>query len=318
MTGCGGSGVKVDPGTLRLVNREIPAQLARGFAMGAADIVPGVSGGTVALVLGIYTRLISNVKTGASALGSLVKGDLDGVRARFSEVDWGFLIPLGVGVLAAVGLLSSVLHTLLEDRPVEMAGLFFGLIVASVVLAWRLLKAPTGAHAAVVVAVGALAFVILGLRESTAKPEEALIESSTALPYFFGAGALAICAMILPGVSGSFILLLLSMYEPLLAAVDERDVLPLLVFAAGAVVGLAVFSSLLDRLLTEHHDWVLAALVGLMLGSLRVLWPWPGGIDTTSLSAPSDPVVVPVALGVVAAVIVLVVGFLAPTDETAA
>jgi len=286
--------------------------------MGAADIVPGVSGGTVALVLGIYTELITNVKTGASALGSLLTGDITAFKDRLGEVDWLFLVPLGVGVLAAVGLLSSVLHDLLVDNPVEMAGLFFGLIVASIVLAWRLLDAATSAHAGVVAAVGAVAFGLLGLRESTASPEDVVSDGGTALPLFLLAGALAICAMILPGVSGSFILLLLGMYEPLLAAVDDRDLLPVIIFMLGAVIGLALFSSLLDRLLTNHHDWVLAALIGLMLGSLRVLWPWPGGIDTTNLGAPSDSVLVPVVLGLVAAGVVLAVGFLGPGEPSEA
>jgi putative membrane protein len=114
--------------------------------------------------------------------------------------------------------------------------------------------------------------------------------------------------MILPGISGSFILLMLGMYEATIGAVDDREIVTLLVFAAGATIGLALFSTLLDRLLRDHHDTVIAALIGLMAGSLRVLWPWPDGTETTALGTPTEPLI-PVLLAVAGFVAVLAIGW---------
>jgi putative membrane protein len=283
-------------------------QFIRGFLMGSADIVPGVSGGTVALVVGIYERLIHSIRQGAAALGRLVRLDGKGAIQKLETVDWAFLVPLGVGILTAVILLSSVVGDLLDERPVEMAGLFFGLIIGSTVIAWHLLRSPQSYHALIAAVVAVVAFLALGLRGGGVDEESVSQASNPAMLAFFLAGAIAICAMILPGVSGSFLLVMLGMYEPVLDAISDRDLGSVLVFGTGCIIGLALFSTLLDRLLASNHDDVLAALIGLMLGSLRVLWPWPGGIDTTELARPTDPVVVPIALAVVAAVVVILVG----------
>ena len=277
-------------------------QLARGFAMGAADIVPGVSGGTVALLLGIYERLLRSIGSAARALGRLVRGDAAGALSRIREVEWTFLVPLVVGILAAVAALSSLLARLLEDYPEEMAGLFFGLVVASIIVAFGLLKRLDGPRLILLLAVAVVAFFLLGLQSGPV--------ASPSLLAFFGAGAIAICAMILPGISGSFLLLMIGMYAAVLDAVNERALGDLLVFALGVVIGIALFSSALTWLLERAHDTVLAALIGLMLGSLRVLWPWPNGvgvisdetdkvIDGTGLDWPaSGDVLVPVLLAV--------------------
>ncbi len=284
--------------------------------MGAADIVPGVSGGTVALVLGIYEHLIASIHQGAVALGRLVRGDWRGAVQELKEVDWMFLIPLGVGILTAVAALSSVIGGLLDDYPVEMAGLFFGLITGSAVIAWHLLKSPMPSHLVIALIVGVVAFLALGLRGGGVDEESVTQAASPALWAFFFSGAIAICAMILPGVSGSFLLVMLGMYEPVLDAISDRDIGSILIFAVGCVIGLALFSTLLNKLLATRHDQVLAALIGLMVGSLRVLWPWPGGIDTTELAGPSDPIVGPVVLAVASAIVVIIVGRLAiPSDE---
>ncbi len=140
---------------------------------------------------------------------------------------------------------------------------------------------------------------------------------------FFGAGAVAICAFILPGVSGSFLLLSLGMYQAVLAAVNDREVTVILVFALGAAISLAVFSRILERLLERHHDAVTAVLVGLMIGSMRILWPWPNGLGdadgagATVLGAPRGDIAVPVALAIAGAAVVLVVGRLAQRSQPA-
>lgn len=254
--------------------------VAGGFLMGTADLVPGVSGGTIALVLGIYERLVDSIREGSSALGSLARGDLGGFRSHLRQVEWVFLLPLLGGILLAVVALASFLDNQLEERPTILAGLFFGLVVGSVVVAWGLLDEPAVRPALVGGVVAVTLFVLLGLGEEATVSDPSLL-------VFLGAGALAICAMILPGISGSLILLLVGMYAAVLEAVNQRDLLVIGVFLLGAVAGLAVFSQLLYWALRRHHDVILGGLIGLMAGSLRVLWPWPEGVETSALAAPA-------------------------------
>jgi len=278
--------------------------------MGAADIVPGVSGGTVALVVGIYERLITNVRAGAAVVGAVVRGRLAEVPARLREIEWLWIGALLVGIGAAILTLAHAIEVLLEEQPVRMAALFFGLIVGSVFLAWRLVSRRTTGRVLVAAGSAAAAFVVLGFRSGpVADPGPGL---------FLAAGAVAICAMILPGVSGSFLLLMLGMYDNVLGAVNDRDLVVLAAFGLGCVIGLAAFSTLLHWLLAHHHDTVMAALVGLMIGSLRVLWPWPDGTDTTAMGRPADDVVVPVLLIGVGIVVVLGVVELAERSAGAA
>lgn len=261
--------------------------------MGAADLVPGVSGGTIALVIGIYERLVASIREGSSALGALVRFDANGLRSHLGRVEWQLLIPLLAGILLAVFSLSQVLAHQLETNPEVMAGGFFGLVVGSVLIAWGLLRSPSIGRYLIALAVGAALFVILGLGD------EGSIDAPNLL-IFFGAGSLAVCAMILPGISGSLILLLIGMYAPVLAAVNDRDLASLGAFVLGAVVGLALFSQVLHWALQHHHDRVLAGLVGLMAGSLRVLWPWPEGVESAVLGSPDmsvPAVVVAAAIG---------------------
>jgi putative membrane protein len=278
----------------------------RGFAMGAADIVPGVSGGTIALILGIYERLIASVRAGSKALTLLVRRDVAGFRRWMAAVDWTFIVPLGVGILVAVFLLASILRDLLHDQAEIMSALFLGLVAGSVVVAWRLIREPRLNHALIIIGVGLLIFVLLGLRGGTNEESVGQL-SEPALWAFFVAGAIAICAMILPGVSGSFLLVIMGMYAPVLAAVTDREFAALGVFLLGAVVGLALFSQVLYLALQRAHDLVLAVLIGLMAGSLRVLWPWPNGVDSTEIGPPEGDVLVAVVLAVVAFVVIVVV-----------
>jgi putative membrane protein len=275
--------------------------------MGAADIVPGVSGGTIALIVGIYERLIASVRAGSSALGHLLRGDLPGFRHWFRTVEWAFIMPLGAGILLAILTLAGALETLLHEQPEEMAGLFTGLIAGSVVVAWPLVRQWTPGRIGILIGVAAGVFVLFGLRGGTSDDTVAQA-ADPELWAFFISGAIAICAMILPGVSGSFLLVLLGMYSPVLDAVNDRDALALAVFLAGTVTGLALFSQLLHWLLQHRHDTVMAALIGLMAGSIRILWPWPDGLDSTELGAPGDDLVVTATLALVAFVVVIILG----------
>ena len=277
--------------------------------MGAADVVPGVSGGTVALLLGIYARLIDTVRAGAGVLGALVRGKLGEAWHRLRSFDWWFAVPLLVGIGAAGAALSSVIDRLLTDEPEAMAGLFFGLVGASVVVSWRLLKRPGVGLALVALAVGGLFFWLLELQSGPVVDPAAIA--------LFGAGIVAVCAMLLPGISGAFILLMLGVYPAVIGAVNDRTGTDLAAVGAGAVLGLALFSNLIGRVLERWHDPTLAVMVGLLLGSLRVLWPWPAGVGVISRHAeetingtglgwaPVDELWLPALLAIAAAALVL-------------
>ena len=276
----------------------LAAQVFRGLCMGAADVVPGVSGGTIALVLGIYERLVATVRQGSASLAYAARLDGKTAYRRLRQVDWFFIIPLLLGIFAAIVIVARPIQHLLEERPAEMAAAFFGLVVASIGIAWEGLRTRDAHRLGVMVAVGAVTFWALGLRTGQ--------EQDPALLFVFAAGLVAVCAMILPGISGAFILLMLGLYDFIIDAVNDRDLLVLGVFGVGCVVGLASFSSLLHALLRRYHDTVLAALIGLMLGSLRVLWPWPEGVESTVLGEPSwNEVPLALLVGIGAAVVVV-------------
>ena len=281
----------------------------KGFAVGSADLVPGVSGGTVALVTGIYRRLVGAIGTGAQSAGRLLKADFKGALRAAGRVDWAFLAPVLVGAALAVVSLARVVEGLLRDHPVRTAAVFFGLIAGAVWVAWKMIRHPGVLHVGLTGLVGAAAFVGFGLRSQ--------VVSDPGWYVFLGAGALAICAFILPGVSGSFVLLAIGMYQHVLATITEARLADLAVFALGAAVGLGLFSRLLTWLLSRYHDPVVAAMIGLMLGSFRILWPWPAGLGdetgagATTLGAPGPDIVAPVVLAAVSALVVVSVSALA-------
>jgi putative membrane protein len=238
--------------------------------MGASDVVPGVSGGTMAFILGIYEELIDAIKSfDLKSLQCLVTLKF---RSLLDRISWQFLLSVGMGILAAVFTLSKLLSWLLQNRPVFIWSFFLGLILASVlsvsrrVEAWRIL---TG----LCLVGGTLgSYFLVGL-----------VPGSTPNDYWFLflCGAVAICAMILPGISGSYILVLLGKYRYVLDAVNHREFFVLGLVAAGAVVGIIAFSRLLGWLLKNHHDLMVATLTGLMIGSLRKVWPWKETLEST-------------------------------------
>jgi putative membrane protein len=235
----------------------------KGFCMGASDVVPGVSGGTMAFILGIYEELIDAIRSfDLRSLKLLVTLKF---RLLLDHVSWQFLLAVGIGILTAIFTLSRVLAWLLQNRPVLIWSFFLGLILASVlsvsrrVVSWRVLTW----------------FSLLGGITGTYFLVGLVPVSTPSDPWFlFFCGAIAICAMILPGISGSFILVLLGKYQFVLEAVNQRDFLVLFIVAAGACVGIIAFSRLLGWLLRNYHDLMVAVLIGLMLGSLRKVWPW--------------------------------------------
>lgn len=236
----------------------------RGAAMGAAEIVPGVSGGTLAFILGIYEELIDSIRVIGQPrfIEAVLKFR---VKEVFQILNWKFLLFLAIGMFTAIFGLASTIEFLLENQPVYLWSFFFGLVLASVFVVTRRVKRwGAGTFAALALsAVGA--YLLVGL-----------VPAQTPNDWWFLilSGAIAICAMILPGISGSFILVLLGKYQFVLGAVTDRDVVTLGLVAVGAVLGLVTIAQLLGWLFKNYHDLTVAALIGLMLGSLRKIWPW--------------------------------------------
>jgi len=237
--------------------------------MGASDVVPGVSGGTMAFILGIYEELIDAIKSfDLKSLKLLVTLK---IRLLLDHISWRFLLAVGLGILIAIFSLARVLSWLLQNRPVLIWSFFLGLILASVVSVsrriekWHILTC----------------LCLLGGMIGTYFLVGLVPVSTPTTPWFlFLCGAIAICAMILPGISGSFILVLLGKYQFVLGAVNDRNFVVLSIVAAGACVGVALFSRLLGWLLNRYHDLMVAILTGLMLGSLRKVWPWKETIES--------------------------------------
>lgn len=261
---------------------------AQGLLMGGSDIIPGVSGGTMALIVGIYRRLIDSI----SSLFSVVLGAvrLDGValREHSREVEWRLIIPLILGIGTAIVVGAMVIPSLLERYPEQCRGLFFGLVAASLAIPWLRIE-EQGRREVIVAAVAAVVvYMLVGLPQARGA-------SPNLLRVFFSA-AVAICAMILPGVSGAFLLEALGIYRPTLEAGHRAlefsgpDVLYVLVFMAGAALGLGVFSKVLNWLIKHYQNVTMAALVGMMAGALRALWPWQTADRTLQWPQAGDPV----------------------------
>ena len=246
-----------------------------GVTMGSADVVPGVSGGTMAFIMGIYEELVDALKSFNWRVLSLV------MRLRLGDaaaaVPWRFLMVLGAGIAAALLALAGPIGWLLDHRPVPLFAFFLGLVLASIVTVAAQLRWSATAVACLLLGAG-VAWWLVGLVPLAMPHDPATL---------FLSGVAAITAMILPGISGSFILLVLGQYEYAIDAVRDRDLLALLPLAAGAVFGILAFVRVLSWLLHRHRRVTMALLVGFMAGSLRKIWPFkatvPGHGETPSL-----------------------------------
>lgn len=291
-----------------------------GFAMGAADVVPGVSGGTIAFILGIYEELIASIKTFTGEVLGLV------LKLRLAEAiriaPFPFIIPLLLGILIAVVSLANLVSWLLDEHPVHLWAFFFGLVGASILVVGRRVRSWSLPGVGCFLLAAGGAYLLVGVAPA---------ETPDTPIWFFASGAIAICAMILPGISGSFILILLGKYDQVLDAVVDRDVLTIGIFLVGAVAGIALFSRVLSWLFTRYHDLMMLALAGLMLGSLRKVWPWKETISTRidrhgMEVAAQEANILPDALDgslalavllcVIGAALVLVLGRLDPTGSS--
>lgn len=271
----------------------------KGACMGAADVIPGVSGGTIAFIMGIYDKFVASL---AAINAEAVKLFFTGKFKEFWKlINGGFLLSLVVGIGVSVISLATVMQTLLSDFPIQTWAFFFGLIVASSIF---ILRGISGwGLREILFLIGG---VVLGVTICTLSPTQ----TPDALWFIFISGAIAICAMILPGISGSFILLILGKYQYILGAVSDlvagqnvvSNLLIIGVFAIGAVVGILSFSKFLHWLLSRWHKQALIILAGFIIGSLVKIWPWnnPEAIAQTELTG---------SLHIGSAIIIALIGF---------
>ena len=235
----------------------------KGMAMGAADVVPGVSGGTIAFISGIYEELITSINNvNLSLLKTLKK---DGFLAAWKQLNGSFLLSLFIGIGISILSLAKGIKWLLENEPVLLWSFFFGLVLASILFIGKQINKWSIATVIVLLISAFVAFYITSL---------SALSTNESWWFLFLSGALAICAMILPGISGAFILVLLGAYKPVLDAVDNKDFKTIAIVGSGAIIGLLSFSKVLKWLFKHYHNLTLAILTGFVLGSLNKIWPW--------------------------------------------
>ena len=275
----------------------------KGVCMGAADVIPGVSGGTIAFLMGIYQELLDSIK---SINGHSLKLLLTGKVGEFwRAINGWFLVSLGAGILVSIFSLARLMKYLLEYHPVQLWSFFFGLILASAIYILKGLDKWSLKNI-----ISLLAGVAVAAYICIASPAQ----TPDTLWFVFLSGAIAICAMILPGISGSFILLLLGKYAFIMEAVTELNIPVLLVFAAGAGIGIVCFSHVLSWLLKKFYMLTIALLSGFMIGSLLKVWPWKVAGAVEGFDYPAFPGAFEAATGsesyIVHAAIFAIIGFL--------
>jgi putative membrane protein len=246
----------------------------KGMGMGAADVVPGVSGGTIAFITGIYERLIDSIRAiDAESLKILFK---EGVPSFWKRINGTFLLFLFAGIVTSVLSLVRMIHYLLEEHPILLWSFFFGLIVASAIAVGLKVKEKN---------IQSLLFLAVGIAIAWFITSRTPAETPNDLWFIFLSGSLAICAMILPGISGSFILLLLRKYEYVTGAIKDLDIVTIAVFLSGCFLGLISFAKVLGWMFKRYHDATVALMTGFMLGSLNVVWPWKEVLETRITSS---------------------------------
>ena len=234
-----------------------------GLCMGAANIIPGVSGGTIAFLFGIYADLIKAIKGVDMQLLTMLLGKQWSRLADY--LPWRFFAALLTGVLVAILSLAKLMSWLLHNKPVVTYAFFFGLILATVPVIGRTLKHWTRAQIVLGLVSTLVMYLFVGLVP---------VSTPESLWFLFLCGAIAVSTMILPGISGSFVLVILGKYQYIIDCISDRNIVPLAAVSLGCVVGILVFIRLLHWLLDHYHDETLVVLTGMVLGSLRKIWPW--------------------------------------------
>ena len=237
--------------------------ILKGIAMGAADLVPGVSGGTIAFISGIYEELISSLNAINLSLIKTIK--TEGLKSTWEKINGNFLVAILLGIAISILSLSKLITWLLLEKPILVWAFFFGLVLASILIVikkinqWKL---------------GEFLGLIIGTFFAYQLTKLGALANSESMFYLFISGSIAICAMILPGISGAFILVLLGSYNTVLQAINDKSIGKLAVFMAGAIVGILSFSKLLKWLFKTYKSITLAVLTGFMVGALAKIWPW--------------------------------------------
>lgn len=248
--------------------------------MGAADVVPGVSGGTIAFISGIYEELLSSISSFNFGLIKTLRKE--GIKSVWNQVNANFLLALFTGIFISIVSLAKAIKWLLENEPVLLWSFFFGLVLASIIYIGKQITKWNIGSIVLLIAGAGLAYYI-----TTLKP---MVSENSSPLFLFLAGAIAICAMILPGISGAFILVLLGAYKPILAAVNDRNYTIVGAVGLGAIVGLLTFSRILKWLFKNYKNYTLAILTGFIVGSLNKIWPWK---ETISWRTNSEGIEVP-------------------------
>jgi putative membrane protein len=276
-----------------MTKHKSPRLFFTGLSMGLADLIPGVSSGTIAFLYGIYDELLFTIKniTG-STFKLLLKGEF---KQAFKSIPFSFIIPLFSGMLIAIFTMVNIVSFLLDNHPTLIWSLFFGLVLGSSFAVSKRVKKWSRQHIFTLSIGFVLTFILVGLPAAD-------IASSPIVMFF--SGIIGSIAMILPGISGSLILVLIGQYAEVIHAIHDKDFLTLAIFAAGIVTGLALFVRLLTWLLRKHHSIIIALLIGIMLGSLRAIWPWQVEGERGSWAMPlvSD-------FGTVFAIVLMALGF---------
>ncbi|MFC4097999.1 DUF368 domain-containing protein [Euzebyella saccharophila] len=244
----------------------------KGMAMGAADVVPGVSGGTIAFISGIYEELITSINNVDLSLFKTLKEQ--GLKSAWNQLNGNFLLSLFIGIGISVLSLAKLVSWLLENKPILIWSFFFGLVIASILLVGKEVKKWNATTFFFLTLGACVAYYI------TILPPSGSVDS---LPFLFLSGALAICAMILPGISGAFILVLLGSYKTIIDAVHNLDIKVIAVVGAGAIFGLLSFAKLLKWMFNNHKNLTLALLTGFIIGSLNKIWPWKRVLETRTI-----------------------------------
>lgn len=278
--------------------------LLRGAFIGMAELVPGISGGTVALVFGLYERALHNGELLIDLIKVVIK-DRSKMKAALSKIDWWFLGAVAIGMVTAVFSMSTILSNFVENHPEISRGLFLGMVAVSILVPIGMMdgrdakkRLPLLIPLALVCAV--ISFFGTGF---TSAPQE-----DPSLIIIFIAAAIVVCALVLPGISGSFFLLAVGLYAPIMSSLSNREWDVIGVFMIGAITGVALFIKILSYILEHHRTITLTVMAGLMLGSLRALWPWQDSEAT--LLAPSGvtwPIILAIVIGAAVVALVMII-----------
>jgi len=245
----------------------------KGMAMGAADVVPGVSGGTIAFISGIYEELITSINNINLSLFKVIKEK--GIKTAWEQLNGNFLLALFIGIGISVLSLAKLVSWLLENEPILIWSFFFGLVIASILVVGKQVKKWNLVTLFAMIAGAVLAYFITTLPPS---------DNVDSLPFLFLSGAIAVCAMILPGISGAFILVLLGSYKTIINAVHNLDIKIITVVGVGAIFGLLSFARLLKWMFNHYKNSTLALLTGFIIGSLNKIWPWKRVLETKTIA----------------------------------